>query len=126
MNKFFVLPEDNFGDVLYRRIILLVRKNGWGWRSVGAAFGLGGGALSILLGGLLWVVVRFFANGNLGSFLNSVELVFFVIIIPLLALGVHCLDLLEKMPPVLPLPSESRPADSEYTYFLRPRHPHKN
>lgn len=126
MNKVFVLPEDNFGEVLYRRIYLLIRKNGWGWQSVGAAVGLGGGVLSLLLGGLLWVIVRFFAAGRFGAFLNSVELVFFVIILPLLALGVHCLDLLEKRLPILPLPSASRPADAAHSYNFRPQRTHQN
>lgn len=116
MNKIYRLREDDLGDVLYRRIYLLIRKNRWAWQSVGAAFGLAGGMFSILLGLLLWATVRFFAPSSYGSFLNVLSLVFFVLLFPLLALGAHCLDLLEKKPPLLPPLAKSQSVGSKPFY----------
>ena len=100
MNEVYPLPADDSGDLLYRRIYLLVSKDVWGWPSIGAVCGLAGGLLSVILGGLLWVVVRLLATGVFGALLNRVELVFFVLTLPLLALGAHCLDLLEQARPL--------------------------
>lgn len=107
MNKIYVLQKDELGGELYRRIYLLIRKNRWNRQSIGASLGLIGGLLSIILGSLLWAVVPFLMQGGFGSFLNSVEILFFALSLPLLALGVCCLDLLEKSPPLLPLPAGS-------------------
>ncbi|MGH9901349.1 MAG: hypothetical protein ACRD68_05935, partial [Pyrinomonadaceae bacterium] len=59
---------------------------------------------------LVWASVGLFAPaGTLGAFLDVAGTVLFVLPLPLLALGAYCLDLLEKKPPALPLPAESRP-----------------
>jgi hypothetical protein len=113
MNKIYRLREDDIGDVLYRRIYLLIRKNRWAWPSVGAAFGLAGGLLSIILGLLPWAIVRFIAPDDIGSTLSVLSSVFFALSLPLLALGASCLDLLEERPPDLPLPAKSQPAALE-------------
>jgi hypothetical protein len=126
MNEIFLLREDNSGDGIYRRIGLLIGRNRWAWQSIGAAFGLAGGMLSILLGALLWIIVRFLATGHFGSFLNVVEIVFFVLTMPLLALGAYCLDLLEKRPPLLPLPANSRSDNFEQLRRFRPHRPNNN
>jgi hypothetical protein len=118
MNRFHAWPESDSGNLFYRRIYLLIRKNRWGWQAIGAAFGLAGGMLSIFLGALLWIIVRFLATGYFGSFLNAVEIVFFVLTMPLLALGAYCLDILEKTPPPLPLPAKQR-----HDGFRRPSSP---
>lgn len=126
MNKIYTLREDDLGDVLYQRIFLLIAKNRWAWQSLGAALGLAGGMLSILLGALLWIIVRFLATGRLGSYLNTVEILFFVLTLPLLALGAYCLDLLEKKSPLLPSPSKSRPVNLDLRHHLRSKRPHNN
>jgi hypothetical protein len=124
--RVYILREDDLRGELYRRIYLLVIKNRWTWQSVGATFGISGAMLSILLGLLLWAIVRFLVAGGSAPVLHALEIVFFVLPLPLLALGVHCLDLLEKEPPALPLPAQSQPAYSKRWLRLRPRHPHNN
>ncbi|MDQ1558044.1 MAG: hypothetical protein QOD32_1104, partial [Pyrinomonadaceae bacterium] len=79
-----------------------------------------------LLGLLLWAIVRFLVAGGSISALHTFEIVFFALPLPLLALGVHCLDLLEKETPTLPLPANAPPADLKRRLRLRPGHPHNN
>lgn len=126
MNKMYVLPKDNLGQELYSRVCLLIKKNRGAWFTRGAMFGLAGGMLSIVLGTLLWAVVPLLAQDNLRTFLNISETVFFVLPLPLLMLGAHCLDLLEKTPPLLPLAVESQAAVFESLYRLRPQSPPQN
>ena len=126
MSKTYILREDDLGDVLYERIFLLIRKNRWAWQSIGAALGLAGGALSIILGALLWIIVRFLATGRMWTFLNAVEILSFVSTLPLLTLGAYCLDLLEKRLPVLPSPSGSQPVNLDLRHRLRSQHPNNN
>lgn len=107
MNKIYALPEHELRDGIYRRMRLLMGKNPSAWETVGAAVGLFGALLSIALAVPAWVVVRFIApGGGLGSFLNGAEVAFFVLPLPLLALGAHCLDLLEKKATAIALPFE--------------------
>jgi hypothetical protein len=109
MNAIYALPEDELRDGIYRRIFLLIIRNRGTWPAFGAVGGLFGGLLSIVLGVLDWAVVGLFAPaGAAGSFLNAAGAVLCVLSFPLLALGAHCLDLLEKSPRA-PLPAESRP-----------------
>ena len=110
MNKIYVLPEDELRGGMYQRILLLMGKNRGAWQAVAAGVGLFGGLLSVVLGVLDWAAVGLFAPaGALGSFLDAAGTVLFVLPLPLLALGAHCLDLLEKKAPALPLPAESQP-----------------
>ena len=127
MDKTYAPPEDDLRGEIYRRILLLLRKNRGSWQSVAAAVGLFGGLLSIALGALDWAAVGLFAPaGALGSFLDTAGTVLFVLPLPLMALGAYCLDLLEKKPPTLPLPAPARPAEFRRRLRLRPRHPHHN
>ena len=126
MNSTYVLPTDELGEGFYRRIFLLIKKNRPDKSSAGAAFGLAGGLLSISLGALLWAVVSLLTPGGLRSFLNGLETIFFVLPLPLLAVGAYCLDLLEKKPPLLPLTAESGPAAAAARHRFRPQLPHQN
>ena len=127
MNKIYTLPEDDMRGDIYRRILLLMGKNWGSWQSVVAAVSLFGGLLSIVLGTLDWAVVGLFGPaGRLGAFLDVAGTVLFVLPLPLLALGAYCLDLLEKKPPALPLPSEPRPVGPVRSRRYRARHPHHN
>ena len=108
MNTIYVLPKDELGGGIYRRIYLLIRKNRGDWAAAGATLGLACAMLSIILAALLWVVVPLLARSNFRSFLNVLDTAFFVLPLPLLALGAYCLDLLEKRQPALPLPTDSR------------------
>jgi hypothetical protein len=122
----YILPKDELGEGLYRRIYLLIKKNRGCWAKRGAAFGLGGGMLSIIFGALLWGAVAILAPGGLRAFLNVMETVFFVMPLPLMALGAYCLDLLEQRTPVLPAPAPSRPHGFMHLRPVRPRQPHQN
>ena len=126
MGKIYVLQKDELGGELYRRIYLLIRKNRWTWQSVGATFGLASGSLSILLGLPLWAGAWFLAPSSFGSLPNVLSTVLLVLTIPLLAVGAYCLDLLEKQPPAIPLPVESRPAVAARRPRLRSGRPHNN
>ena len=126
MNKIYVLPKDELGEELYLRIYLLIKKKRWAWAAIGATFGLAGGMLSIASGTLLWAILPLLAPDTFGSFLKVLETLFFVLSLPLLALGACCLDLLEKRPPIIPLPFETRPIGFENWHRLRPQRPHQN
>ncbi|MDQ1592234.1 MAG: hypothetical protein QOG71_2861 [Pyrinomonadaceae bacterium] len=124
--KVYLLREDDLRGEVYRRVYLLMSKNRWTWQSLGATFGISGGMLSLLTALLLWATVRFLTAGGSVSALHTCEIVFFALPLPLLALGVHCLDLLEKKLPTLPLPANAPPADFKRWLRLRPRHLHHN
>ena len=127
MNTIYVLPKDELGEGLYRRIYLLIKESHGGWDTVGAALGLACGTLSIVLGALLWVVVSLLAPGGLRSVLNVLEIVCFVLPLPLLALASCCLDLLEKRLLNLSSEAESQAAAGlKGLHHLRPRRPDLN
>jgi len=126
MNKIYILQKDELGGELYRRIYLLISKNQGSRQSIGASVGLIGGLLSIILGSLLWAIVHFLVRDGFGSVLNAVEILFFALALPLLALGVCCLDLLEKSSPVLPLPVGSNFKVSVRYQPFRLQHPNNN
>lgn len=126
MNKMCVLQKEELRGELDRRIYLLITKNPCTRLTIGASIGLAGGLMSIILGALLWAVVQLLAPGSFGSFLNSLEIVFFVLALPLLALGAYCLDLLEKRPSILSMTALPRPDGSARWHRLRVKHPNKN
>ena len=110
MNKINVLPKDELRGGIYQRLLLLMGKHRGTWQVAGAAVGLFGGLLSIVLAVLIWAVVGLIAPaGALGAFLDVAGTVLFILPLPLLALGAHCLDLLEKKAPAFPLPAASQP-----------------
>lgn len=126
MNKNYVLQKDELRGELYKRIYLLIRENRWTRPSIGASLGVSGGLLSIILGTLLWVTVSLLAPGGFRSLLNAIEILFFALSLPLLALGAYCLDLLEKRAPFLPLPAGAQPVRSGRLHRLRAQTPNKN
>src|SRR5947209_9693591 len=87
--------RDKAWDDPFERIEFLIRNNPWTWQSVGAVSGLAGGILAPALGTLSTVVRWFTGVQRASSYLNRLSIVLFALIIPLLALGAHCLDLLE-------------------------------
>jgi len=95
MSNYYEVQESQEWD-LYQRIELLVRKNPWTWQSIGAVLGLVGGILSPVLGTLLIAVMWIIGSSEEVSVLNVVSIVSFVLTLPLLAGGAHCLDLLER------------------------------
>lgn len=95
MNQDYELQEDEGWDI-YGRMHLLIEINPWAWQSIGAVSGLVGGILSPVLGTLLTAVTWFIHSEGLVSSLNTLSIISFVLTIPLLAIGAHCLDLLER------------------------------
>jgi hypothetical protein len=95
MNRDYELQEDQEWD-LYEEMHRLIEINPWAWQSIGAVSGLIGGVLSPVFGTLLIAVTRFIHSGPTDSLLNGLSIVSFVLTIPLLAFGAHCLDLLER------------------------------
>jgi len=95
MNRSEKSQEDEIWEGLYLRIPFLVKKNQWTRQSIGAVLGLGGGVVSfiltITLNGINWLL-----QGNLVPLLKEIDFVSLILVLPLLALGAHCLDLLEK------------------------------
>lgn len=68
----------------------------WGWRSFGAVFGLLGGIVSVLLGSVFTAISWITGVEGIGAYMQTLGTAFLVLTIPLLVLGAHCLDLLEK------------------------------
>jgi hypothetical protein len=126
MNNTYALPEDELRGEIYRRIYLLMNKEGGGWEVAGAAFCLGAGLLSIPLALVLWAAARFVGPAGAGPLLNLLSTFLFVLTIPLLAIGASFLDLLEKKPPILPFLAGTKSAGIKHYRHLRARHPHLN
>ncbi len=95
MNRSEKSQEDEIWEGLYLRIPFLIKNNQWTWQSIGALLGLGGGVVSfiftITLHSINWLL-----QGNLVPLLKEIDFVSLILVLPLLALGAHCLDLLEK------------------------------
>ena len=74
----------------------MTRTSCWGWRSFGALFGLLGGIVAALIGSAFtassWIAD---VRGN-GAYMQTLGTDFLFLTIPLLVLGAHCLDLVEK------------------------------
>ncbi|MDQ3175650.1 MAG: hypothetical protein M3Q91_18395 [Acidobacteriota bacterium] len=95
MNQDCELQENQEWD-LYEDIHSLIEFNPWAWQSIGAVSGLMGGVLSPVIGTLLIAVTWFVHSERVVSALNGLSIVSFALTIPLLAIGAHCLDLLER------------------------------
>jgi CHASE2 domain-containing sensor protein len=78
------------------RPLLTAAKDGWTWRWIGTACGLGGGIACVLLGSLLTAVTWFTGATSYGPFLHKLGTTLLVLTIPLLLFGGHCLDLIEQ------------------------------
>lgn len=73
-----------------------IHLHGWNWRSSGAACGLCLGVLSPLAGLVLTATAWFTGPHWHGSFIHRCGTLMFVLTIPLLIFGAHCLDLIDK------------------------------
>lgn len=68
----------------------------WGWRAFGALVGLLGGIVAALVGSMFTAISWITGVEGNGAFMQTLGTVFLFLTIPLLVLGAHCLDLLEK------------------------------
>ena len=95
--------RDAKDEDLYRKAYLLIKGNARTWPAFGAAAGIPTGLCCPLAGTLLSMIAWSIKLQSLSSFLNMLGIAAFVFTLPLLALGAHCLDLLEKEPDHSPL-----------------------
>ena len=107
MNQDYELAEYEELDI-YEEIHHLIETNPWAWQSICAVAGLVGGVLSPVLGTLLIAVTWLIHSERIISSLNGLSIVSFVLTIPLLTFGAHCLDLLERKDDRLSLASNAR------------------
>jgi hypothetical protein len=119
MSNYCEVEENQEWD-LYQRIDFLVRKNPWTWQSIGAVSGLVGGVLSPVLGTLLIAVMWFIGSSEEVSVLNILSIVSFVLTLPLLAGGAHCLDLLERKIAYISAHAEQQPGKTKTLLSLSP------
>ena len=76
-----------------QRLAYRAGGNPWDWCSFGAAVGLGGGLIAVLVGSLLTVIS--WLTGT-SSYMQAIGTVLLFLTIPLLVIGAQCLDLMEK------------------------------
>jgi hypothetical protein len=96
MKEYYEAAQDEDDFDLYQVAESLIRKNGWRWQAVCAVLGLAGGLLAPFLGAAFDVTSWFTQSHTAVSRLHVLSIVSCALTIPLLALGAHCLDLLEK------------------------------
>lgn len=73
-----------------------IQLHGWNWRSSGAVCGLCFGVLSPLAG-LVFTAVAWLTGSHWhGYFIHRCGTLMFVLTIPLLIFGAHCLDLMDR------------------------------
>lgn len=96
MKYYLDASRDQPSDDLFERIGLLVKESPRSWPSVATIFGLAGGILAPAFGTLLTVVNWFTSQPRASLYLSRLSTTLFFLTIPLLALGAHCLDILEE------------------------------
>src|SRR5215510_5697037 len=77
----------------------LIHRNGHGngnWKSRGAVFGLLGGFIALLVGSVITLISWFSDPVWHGIFMHQAATSLFVLGIPLLIFGAHCLDLIDR------------------------------
>ena len=89
----YTLPEENFPTTHFaiRRLI----HGSWNWKSYSAVFGLCGGFITPILASLVTVISWFADPVWHGIYLHRAGTFLFILALPLLILGAHCLDLLD-------------------------------
>lgn len=126
MNEYYATRGNQEWDDIYQSIYCLIEKNAGTWQSVCAVTGLVGGLLSPVLGTILTAVTWFIPTDGASSFLNVLSIALFCLTLPLLAFGAHCLDLLEKIPSILPVITKPKSVGFGDWNNLRPQLPHRN
>jgi hypothetical protein len=87
--------------------------HGWNWLSVGAAVGLCFGIFSPIAGSILTIVAWVSGPRWHGFLIHRDATALFALTIPMLILGAHCLDLLDRKDVKSKLKSAARPAHSK-------------
>lgn len=79
-----------------KNLYVWTSRNGWTWQTFGAVTGLGGGVLAAAVGALLSAVAWMRGDETGGLSMHGVGSILLLSMIPLLIMGAHCLDLLDK------------------------------
>jgi hypothetical protein len=79
-----------------KELYLFTRRGGWTWQANGAVFAIAGGILAAILGTLLSAGAWSLGDESNGLTLHGVGSTLLLSTIPLLVLGAHCLDLMER------------------------------
>lgn len=90
------LREQREDETRLKELYLASHRGGWTWQATGALFGFVGGIVAPLLGALLLAGAWVMGNETNGLPLSGVGSILLLSTIPLLLIGGHCLDLLEK------------------------------
>lgn len=77
-------------------VIEQITVHGWNWRSVGAVCGFSLGILSPVIGSILTAIAWVTGPQWHGYFIRRDGTVLFLLTIPLLILGAHFLDLMDR------------------------------
>ena len=117
MRHDYELQEDLDCDI-YERMQRLIESNPWAWQSIGAVSGLVGGVLTPVIGTLFIAATWFIHSERVVSSLDGLGVVSFVLTIPLLTFGAHCLDLLERKTAHLSA-TEKQPVNPYHPYPAR-------
>ena len=84
----------------------------WNWKGVGVVFGLVGGFVAPILGSMVTIVSWFSDPAWHGVSLHQAATGLFFLAIPLLILGAHCLDLLDRQKTRTPTSPPLEPNDA--------------
>jgi hypothetical protein len=95
VNNYLDTSREQTRDDPFERIGSLVGKSPRTWPSIGAVLGLAGGILAPASGTLLAVVSWLTGQQRASLYLSRLSTTLLFLTIPLLALGAHCLDMLE-------------------------------
>jgi hypothetical protein len=96
MKQDYPLEEERRSKRLYLKPNAPAKKIGWTWQATGAVLGLSGGLIAIVFGAVFTILGWFAESVTARSFLKKYGTIVFLLAIPLLILGAHCLDLLDR------------------------------
>jgi hypothetical protein len=88
----YTLPQDLATPHIVSKLI----RDAWNWKSGAAAFGLAAGFTAPICGSIVTVVSWFKDPAWHHVYLHQAGTTLFVLTLPFLILGAHCLDLLDK------------------------------
>jgi hypothetical protein len=98
-------------DLTSRNLVAKIRFSGWTWQAAGAVFGLSCGIVAPLIGSALTAISWFSGPQWHGFSVQRYGTVLLFLTIPLLLLGAHCLDLMDKSDDEVAEPKGTRRGD---------------
>lgn len=95
MKPDYFTAEERQGKKFYLKLHTQAKGAAWMWQAIGAVCGLVIGLVAFIFGSVFTVIGWIASPGTIGLFLGEYGVVMFLIGVPLLIIGAHCLDLLE-------------------------------